>query len=126
MPPSSPLVLGGHSFIQQLGNDPRLTADEQIVLVAACLDAGITWFDTTYLPERVALGRALAALGRRAEATILAWNFFVDFADDSDSLGGPSEYQPQHLEQMLTELQTDWIDRLVVHPVSDPAANERQ
>jgi aryl-alcohol dehydrogenase-like predicted oxidoreductase len=123
---ASPLILGGHSFIQQLGNDPRLSPTEQIDLVAACLDAGLTWFDTTYLPERVALGRALKALGRRAEATVLAWNFFVDFNDDSGSLGGPDYYQPRHLDQLLAELQTDWIDGLVVHNLADPAENERQ
>ena len=72
-----PLVLGGHSFIQQLGNDPAPDVDEQIEIVSTCLDAGITWFDTTYQPERVALGTVLKALGRRDEATIIAWNFFV-------------------------------------------------
>ena len=40
-----PLVLGGHSFIRQLGNDPALNAGQCAELVAACLDCGITWFD---------------------------------------------------------------------------------
>jgi aryl-alcohol dehydrogenase-like predicted oxidoreductase len=120
-----PLILGGHSFIQQLGNDPRPTAEEQVGLVAACLDHGLDWFDTTYLPERVALGRALAALGRREAATILAWNFFMDF-DETSALGGPAYYQPHHIEQMLEELQTDWIDGLVVHGLNDAEENQRQ
>jgi aryl-alcohol dehydrogenase-like predicted oxidoreductase len=123
--PAARLILGGHSFIQQLGNDPRLTPDEQAALVAACLAQGLTWFDTTYQPERRALGQALARLGRRAAATLLAWNFFVDF-DDSGSLGGPAYYQPWHLEQMLEQLQTSWIDGLVVHNLDEADENERQ
>ena len=57
-PDDVPLVLGGHSFIRQLGNEPRPDAGEQARIVAVCLDAGIRWFDTMYAPERVALGRA--------------------------------------------------------------------
>ncbi|MEP7355795.1 MAG: aldo/keto reductase [Anaerolineales bacterium] len=123
--PDLPLVLGGHSFIQQLGNDPRPSPAEQVALVAACLDHGLCWFDTTYQPERVALGQALAALGRRPAATILAWNFFVDF-DDVGRVGGPAYYQPHHIEQMLEQLQTSWIDGLVVHNLADPDENQRQ
>ena len=51
---STPLILGGHSFIQQLGNDPQPSEATQLAIVAACLDQGITWFDTTYQPERLA------------------------------------------------------------------------
>jgi aryl-alcohol dehydrogenase-like predicted oxidoreductase len=119
------LVLGGHTFIQQLGIDARPDPDEAAEIVAACLDAGITRFDTTYAPERVALGRALAALGRRDEATVLAWNFFEHFGPDGD-LSGPTPYRPDHLERMLDELQTDRIDLLVVHPVEDAAEHARQ
>ena len=121
----SPLILGGHSFIQQLGNDPRPSPQEQLALVAACLAHGLTWFDTTYQPERVALGRALATLGQRESATILAWNFFVDFNDDGQ-VGGPAYYQPHHIEQMLEQLQTTWIDGLVVHYLEDAAKNQQQ
>jgi aryl-alcohol dehydrogenase-like predicted oxidoreductase len=114
-----PLVLGGHSFIRQLGNDPAPTGEEAAAIVAACLDHGITWFDTTYAPERVALGQALARLGRRDEATILAWNFFTDFGPEGE-VGGPEPYRPEHLDRMRRELQTDRIDILIVHPVPDP------
>ena len=120
-----PLVLGGHSFIQQLGNDPAPAPDEQVRIVAACLDAGIRWFDTTYQPERVALGSALKQLGRRNEATVIAWNFFTRFGP-GDDVGPPDYYQTQHLDEMLTELQTDRIDVLMVHALSDPRENERQ
>ncbi len=120
-----PLILGGHSFIEQLGNDQAADPQLQIEIVTACLDAGITRFDTTYQPERVALGGALAALGRRDEATIIAWNFFVDFGP-GDKLVGPDEYQPHHIEMMCEQLQTDFIDCLVVHQVDDPAVDARQ
>jgi aryl-alcohol dehydrogenase-like predicted oxidoreductase len=119
------LVLGGHSFIRQLGTDPAAGPVEQVAIVQACLDARITWFDTTYQPERVALGAALKVLGRRDEATILAWNFFTDFGPD-DEVGGPVAYQREHIQQMLAQLQTDRIDCLVVHGVPDPAEQQRQ
>jgi aryl-alcohol dehydrogenase-like predicted oxidoreductase len=117
--PTSPLVLGGHSFIQQLGNDPPLDEAGQTRLVEACLDQGIRSFDTTYQPERIALGLALARLGRRSEASILAWNFFTDFGPGED-VGRPAHYQPHNIDLMLTQLRTDWIDHLVVHAMGDP------
>lgn len=119
------LILGGHSFIAQLGSDPAPDERTQDAIVAACLDAGITTFDTTYLPERVALGKSLQRLGRRAEAQLIAWNLFTDFGPD-DSVGSHAPYEPHHLAQMLTELQSEHIEHLVVHPVSDPAAQAAQ
>lgn len=123
--PDVPLILGGHSFISQLGNDPAVPPDGQVELVRTCLDNGIRWFDTTYQPERIALGQALGRLGRRAEAMIFAWNFFVDFQPGQD-VGGPAYYQPHHIELMLEQLQTDCIDCLVVHAMDSPAENHRQ
>jgi aryl-alcohol dehydrogenase-like predicted oxidoreductase len=114
-----PFVLGGHSFIQQLGNEPKPTETEQIEIVETCLDNGVSWFDTTYLPERVALGRALNALGRRNEASIIAWNFFTDF-DDEEPHGKAAPFRTRHIQQMQDELQTDFIDCLVIHSVDDP------
>jgi aryl-alcohol dehydrogenase-like predicted oxidoreductase len=120
-----PLILGGHSFISQLGKDPALNPDQQQELVAACLDVGITWFDTTYQPERKALGNALAVLKRREEATIIAWNFFTDF-DARGDLGGAAPYEPHHIKLIQDQLQTELIDCLVVHGVPDPAAHQKQ
>lgn len=120
-----PFILGGHSFIQQLGNDPIASPDVQVKIVQACLDAGIRWFDTTYQPERIALGRALKQLGRRSEAVIIAWNFFVDFVP-GESTGSHAPYEPQHIDLMLRQLQTDRIDCLVVHPVEDQARHQQQ
>lgn len=120
-----PIVLGGHSFIQQLGNERKPSASEQIEIVEACLNNGITWFDTTYLPERVALGRALDTLGRRKEATIIAWNFFVDFKDDEPH-GKAEPFQNYHIEQMRDELQVDFIDCLVIHSMEDSVQDRKQ
>jgi aryl-alcohol dehydrogenase-like predicted oxidoreductase len=122
---NSPLVLGGHSFISQLGNEPCLSVDGQFRLIEACLNNGITWFDTTYQPERIALGRCLDTLGRRDEATLIAWNFFTEF-EAGDEVGGPDYYEAHHIQQMLDELRTDQIDYLVVHAMDDPEENARQ
>ncbi|HYB41637.1 MAG TPA: aldo/keto reductase [Candidatus Methylomirabilis sp.] len=120
-----PLVLGGHSFISQLGNDPPASEPEQRAIVAACLDGGIRWIDTTYQPERVALGRVLEALGRRGEATILAWNFFTHFSP-GDSVGGPAPYRPGHIDLILEQLRTSFVDCLVLVPLPDVDENRRQ
>lgn len=121
----SRLILGGHSFISQLGSDPLPDSATQDALVAACLAAGITTFDTTYLPERVALGKCLKRLGVRTEAQVIVWNFFTDFGPD-ESVGGHAPYEPHHIQQILDELQRDRVEYLVVHPVSDPDAQARQ
>lgn len=121
----SPLVLGGHSFIPDLGNEPLQGFDEQLAIVDRCLDLGINCFDTTYEPERIALGHILKELDRRNEAQIIVWNFFID-ADSHDQLDPPAPYTESHLERMLAQLHTDYIDRLVVHPVPDVVANVHQ
>jgi len=119
------LVLGGHSFISQLGNDPKASEDEQIAIVNACLDAGISRFDTTYQPERKALGRVLEALGRRQEAKIFAWNFFTDFTAD-EPVGNPEPFQPHHMDIILEQLRSSHVDCLVAIPQEDDELNIRQ
>lgn len=121
----SQLVVGGHSFIPELGNDPAIEFDMQLAIVNECLDQGVNCFDTTYEPERIALGRILEALGRRDEALIIAWNFFTD-ARTGKYLVGPKPYSAEHLDLMLGQLKTDYIDKLVVHPVADEAENRAQ
>lgn len=118
------LILGGHSFIAQLGNDPEASFDDQCAIVAACLDAGVRRIDTTYYQERVALGRVLERLNRREEAYIQAWNFFKEPGREND-LVGPKLLEPHHLQILLDELQTDRINLLVVH-VHDDADRLRQ
>jgi aryl-alcohol dehydrogenase-like predicted oxidoreductase len=120
-----PLILGGHSFISQLGNDPPVSERDQYRIVDSCLDHGVRWFDTTYQPERIALGNALHALGRRNEATILGWNFFTNFSAD-DRPPVPEYYRPHHIEVILEQLRTDHVDCLVAIPLNDPEENQRQ
>ncbi len=120
MPFNTKLGLGGHSFIEELGNDPGAGFEEQCAIVTACLDAGISWIDTTYYQERVALGRVLECLGRRTEARITAWNFFRH-GDHRGPLVGPTPYDRNHLQCQLSELRTDFIDLLVIHAHDDLA-----
>ena len=120
-----PLILGGHTFISQLGNDPPASEEQQHLIVESCLNRGIRWFDTTYQPERVALGRVLASLGRRDEATIMAWNFFTDFAPE-DPVGGPGCYGPGDIDNILEQLHTSHVDCLVMVPSHDPQQNRQQ
>lgn len=120
MPIAAQLGLGGHSFIQPLGNDPQPSFDEQCAIVATCLDHGIRLIDTTYAQERVALGNVLAHLGGRDAAVLMAWNFFRQPGREQE-LVPPTSFAPQHLDMVLDELQTDVIDVLVVHTHDDRA-----
>jgi len=120
-----PLMLGGHSFVQQLGNDPVPDQGAAVEIVAACLDAGILWFDTTFRPERIALGAALTHLGRRDEATIACWGHFRLFGPQDD-YEYPVPLEPHHLDAMREDLQTDRIDEVVVSPVATRHCPERQ
>jgi aryl-alcohol dehydrogenase-like predicted oxidoreductase len=120
-----PLILGGHSFISQLGNDLPASEPDQCGIVESCLDHSIRWFDTTYQPERIALGNVLRVIGRRNEATILAWNFFTDFSAD-DRPPEPEYYRPHHIDIVLEQLCTDYVDCLVVIPLNDAEENRRQ
>lgn len=122
--PTLPLVLGGHTFIPELGNDPATDREAQARIVDACLDAGIRRFDTTYAPERIGLGVALEMLGRRDEADIIAWNFILE--GDGAYLHSPAPYQRHHLAVMQEQLRTDRIDGLVVHRVGDETEDRRQ
>jgi aryl-alcohol dehydrogenase-like predicted oxidoreductase len=124
-PSELPLILGGHSFISQLGSDPPVSEQDQHRIVESCLGHGIRWFDTTYQPERIALGSVLHALDRRNEATIMAWNFFTDFSPD-DAPTKPEYYRPNHIDVILEQLHTDYVDCLVAIPLDDPEKSQRQ
>lgn len=114
----SKLGLGGHSFIEELGNDPHASFEEQCAIVSACLDKGIRLIDTTYYQERIALGKVLQRLGRRNEAEIMAWNFYKQPGKEHQ-LVGYTPLEPYHIEPMLEELKTDYIDNLVIHAHGD-------
>ncbi len=119
------LALGGHSYIAQLGNDPPASFEQQCALVAACLDTGIRLLDTTYYQERIALGRVLQRIGRRNEAEVTGWNFFLQ-PGKADELVAWTPYESHHIDIMLRELQTEWIDLLVIHAEDDPAILARE
>ena len=120
-----PLVLGGHTFIHQLGSDPPTSPEQQTAIVESCLDRGITWIDTTYEPERIALGGMLEQLGRRHEAKIIAWNFFTAFGP-GEPVGTSEYYRPGHIDRILEQLRTSYVDCLIVHAGNDPEANRRE
>lgn len=122
---SSALVLGGHSFIRQLGIDPEPDRREAERIVSACLDHGIAWFDTTYVPERVRLARALQDGGGRPEARIVVWNFFDDEHADG-TFGGASEWTQERFDAIRRIFGRDRIDALMVHPIDDARADARQ
>ncbi|MCC2684356.1 MAG: hypothetical protein K0R75_1255 [Paenibacillaceae bacterium] len=114
----SKLGLGGHSFIEPLGNDPKAPFDEQCDIVTSCLDHGICLMDTTYYQERIALGTILNKLQRREEARIMAWNFFKERGKEAE-LVGFTPYQSHHVDIMLSELQSEYVDVLVIHSHND-------
>ncbi len=66
----------------------------------------------------MALGRVLAHLGRRQEATLTAWNFFKQPGKEDDLVAW-TPYAPHHIDLMLEELQTDTLDLLVIHAEDD-------
>jgi diguanylate cyclase (GGDEF)-like protein/PAS domain S-box-containing protein len=53
-------------------------------IVEQCLERGVRRFDTTYQPERLALGKILHALGRRAEDFVADPALFVALAHPDD------------------------------------------
>jgi len=121
----SRLIVGGHSFIAELGNDPVIDFDRQLEIVNTCIDAGITGFDTTYEPERIAVGRVLKELKRRDQAQIMAWNFFND-PGTGQHIVAPRPFMPHDLDTLLEQFNTTYIDLLVVHPVHNDADHARQ
>lgn len=121
----STLGLGGHSFIAPLGNDPEPSFEEQCRIVGACLDNGIHLMDTTYYQERVALGKVMRRLGRRDEVCLTAWPFFKQAGQENDLV--PNQpLEEQHLAIMLDELQTDFVDLLVIHCHDDQERLQRE
>src|SRR4051812_22458053 len=114
MPQHFKLGLGGHSFIEELGNDPVATFEEQCEIVTACLNNRIRLFDTTYYQERAALGKILQSLARRDDAEVMAWNFFKQPGKEKQ-LVNYTPFEPHHMEIILDELQTNYIDILVIH-----------
>lgn len=118
------LVLGGHSFIDELGNDPGVDFADQLVIVTAWRDSGYDTIDTTYEAERIAVGRVLEEAGLQKKIKVIAWNFFQ--CEGEGILGPTRPYRPDSLDRMMEQLRLDFIDHLVVHPVPDEGEQQRQ
>lgn len=86
---------------------------------------GIDAFDTTCRPQRVALGKALAAVGGQVRARVLAWNFFRWFGP-GEEVGGPAAYEADSIRSMVDELQMQHVDCRVVHPRGNAQQDRRQ
>ncbi len=90
----------------------RIDADQTKVVVDACFDAGINFFDTADVyggrgKSEEFLGAALK--GRRDEA-VIATKFGSPMSDDGESQGGSPRWIKQAIEDSLRRLQTDRID----------------
>lgn len=95
-------------------------------LIAAALDAGITFFDTADVygnPAGASEELLGAALGSRREDVVVATKFGMDMrganGPDGDARGS-RRYVVRAVEASLRRLGTDWIDLYQVH-APDPA-----
>jgi aryl-alcohol dehydrogenase-like predicted oxidoreductase len=87
-------------------------------LVAAALDAGITFFDSSNMYNaggaEAGLGEALETLGARDRIT-LATKVFYPMGDGPNDMGGGRKHIVHELEQQLQRLRTDWLDLYYLH-----------
>ena len=92
----------------------RIDQERASAVVAAALDAGITFFDTARIygggKSEGFLGKALGA--RRSEV-LLATKFGL--GSGPDDLGGSRRHIMRSVETSLRELGTDWIDLFQLH-----------
>ena len=118
------LILGGHTFLEELGNDPAASPDEQIAVVSACLKGGIRVVDTTYAVERRGLRTVLRTVEDPGIRPII-WNFF-DHPEMEGSLPGPDPWTEDRFEQALAEVGFTEAPFVVVHPVGEAVADRTQ
>ena len=94
----------------------RCDADQTAAVVAAALDAGITFFDTadvyggTHSEEF--LGRALGSL---RDDVVVATKFGHQVGDDPEHSGGSARWVTRACEDSLRRLGTDHIDLYQLH-----------
>ena len=91
-------------------------------IVAAALDAGVTFFDTADVyglrgGSETILGEAL---GPRRKDIVLVSKFGVAMDDEGKLKGGSARYVASAIEASLRRLKTDWIDLYYYHR-PDPA-----
>jgi aryl-alcohol dehydrogenase-like predicted oxidoreductase len=90
----------------------RIDADQTKTVVDACIDAGVTLFDTADVyggrgKSEEFLGKAL---GKRRDDVIIATKFGSPMSDDGQSQGGSPRWIKQAVEDSLRRLGTDRID----------------
>ena len=106
----SEVGLGCNNFGMRIGQE------ETNAVVGACLDAGITFFDTADVyggsKSEVMLGEALK--GRRQEE-VLATKFAMSMGQGPDKQGGSRRYVMRAVEDSLKRLNTDYIDLYQMH-----------
>ena len=90
----------------------RIDADATKAVVDACLDEGITFFDTADVyggrgKSEEFLGKAL---GTRRDEVVIGTKFGSPMSDDGQSQGGSPRWVKQAVEDSLRRLGTDRID----------------
>ena len=116
----SEVGLGCNNFGMRIGQE------ETNAVVAACLDAGVTFFDTADVyggsKSEVMLGEALK--GKRYEV-VLATKFAMPMGPGPDQRGGSRRYVMNAVEASLKRLNTDYIDLYQMHsPDKDTPVEE--
>jgi aryl-alcohol dehydrogenase-like predicted oxidoreductase len=93
-----------------------LDAEESAVVVNAALEAGVNYFDTASNygngQSEAFLG---AGLGSRRNDAVIGTKFGVAVKGWEGSGGGSPEYVRKATERSLRELDTDYIDLLMIH-----------
>ncbi|HEX4181228.1 MAG TPA: aldo/keto reductase [Caulobacteraceae bacterium] len=106
----SEVGLGCNNFGMRIGQD------ETNAVVDACLEAGVTFFDTADVyggsKSETMLGEALK--GRRHEI-VLATKFGYPMGQGPDKQGGSRRYVMRAVEDSLKRLNTDYIDLYQIH-----------
>lgn len=112
----SSLCMGTMTFGQNDWGIGSLSLEEADEMVAACLDAGINFFDTANVYSRgdseVVLGRAIA--GRR-NSLVIATKVRGRMGEGVNDLGLSRKHIMDQVEQSLRRLGTDYIDLYQVH-----------
>ncbi len=103
----------------------RIDSDAVAGIVHACLDAGVTFFDTADVygngRSEEMLGEAVA---KNRDEVVIATKFGLRDVD-LGLTGGSAEYIERAVDRSLRRLKTDWIDLYQIHtPDSEVAESE--
>jgi len=129
----SEIGLGGHQEGVETGTGVAMSAryyrsdEERARIVGRAIDAGVTYFDTTYGCELASLGRVLRLLGRRDGLFVSAMrvDFFSLLEREEVSVRA---YTRREVEGRLREFGFDAVDQFmlgaidITDPVSTPEA----